>query len=282
MDDETFLRTAYNIILSREPDDNGYRFYLKNLKNGDLSREEIISEFTRSPEFLNLYVTRGNLDIWNQVHKVRLELIQKHLPEGKVILDLGGSTPSDPRGALLHFGYPYTPEKICIVDLPVDKRLMDVTKGEKDFKENNMEVKYYYRSMSDLSCFKDNTFDFVWSGQSIEHITKKDAEKVFDEVFRILKPNGMFALDTPNRRATILQNPYGFINPEHKIEYFYEDFVTLLKNHGFIIKESLGLIDFSKSIKNKRFDTNEFYENYSLNNRPEKSFIFYICGTPKK
>ena len=282
MDDETFVKTAYNIILNREPDYEGYKLYLDSLKKGDLSRIEIIAEFTRSPEFLNLYVTRGKLEIWNKVHEVRLELIKNYLPEGKIILDLGGSSPSNPRGALIHFGYQYTPEKICIVDLPKDKRMMNIAIGEGDISENNLEVKYYYRSMSDLSCFDDNTFDFVWSGESIEHITKNEAEKVFDEVFRILKPSGKFALDTPNRRVTTLQNPYGLINPEHKIEYYYEDFISLLKEHNFQIKESYGLIDFSKSLKKGRLMLDEFYNNCSLNNNPNNSYLFYVCCVPQK
>lgn len=44
--------------------------------------------------------------------------------------------------------------------------------------------------------FPDNSFDLVWSLEVIEHLDKP--EQVFQEIKRVLKPNGHFILTTPN------------------------------------------------------------------------------------
>jgi SAM-dependent methyltransferase len=43
----------------------------------------------------------------------------------------------------------------------------------------------------------DSTFDLVISDNVLEHLT--DPEKVFAEVYRVLKPNGVFLAKTPNK-----------------------------------------------------------------------------------
>ena len=45
--------------------------------------------------------------------------------------------------------------------------------------------------------YADNTFDIVFSNCVIEHIT--DARQFFGEVYRVLKPGGIFLAKTPNR-----------------------------------------------------------------------------------
>jgi len=53
--------------------------------------------------------------------------------------------------------------------------------------------------------FKDNTFDVVYSFYLIEHLEKP--KKMFDEMYRILKPGGLMILWAPN-----IRNPTAMIN----------------------------------------------------------------------
>jgi SAM-dependent methyltransferase len=53
-----------------------------------------------------------------------------------------------------------------------------------------------------LDAFADGTFDLVWSGQSIEHVSREAAERMVREAFRVLVPKGRFCLDTPIRAVT--------------------------------------------------------------------------------
>ena len=45
--------------------------------------------------------------------------------------------------------------------------------------------------------FKNNSFDVVTSFDVIEHIPKPS--KILDEIYRVLKPNGIFIFQTPNK-----------------------------------------------------------------------------------
>jgi SAM-dependent methyltransferase len=46
--------------------------------------------------------------------------------------------------------------------------------------------------------FGDNTFDVVYHSQVLEHIPKDKADYFIDECYRVLKPNGIIRISTPN------------------------------------------------------------------------------------
>ena len=141
------------------------------------------------------------------------------LPPARRIVDLGGGSTWDARGALVALGYPYDFEELVIVDLPPEDR--HPLYHSDWFGTNETDrglVRYEYRSMADLSFADDATVDLIYSGQSIEHVTESDGDLVLKESFRVLKPGGYMAIDTPNGTVCRLQQP-GFIDPDHKVEY---------------------------------------------------------------
>ena len=146
-----------------------------------------------------------------------------------------------PYGALVLMGYPYAFEEIVIVDLPSEDRhelyqdgqtqtTVDVAGGR---------VAYRYHSMTDLSSYPSASFDMVYSGESIEHITRAEAEQVLAEARRVLKPGGVLALDTPNANLTRLQQD-AFIDPDHKYEYRHAEMAAMLRGNGFVIERADG------------------------------------------
>lgn len=87
--------------------------------------------------------------------------------------------------------------------------------------------------------FKNNTFDFVIFKSIIEHLTPKEIEKCFKEIYRVLKKGGRLIIMTPEWY--------------HMYKYFYEDFThrspftkrSLLdcaKYHGFNVIEVTDFI----------------------------------------
>ncbi len=278
--DESYLRMAYRLIFEREIDPDGLMQWSKELRNG-LSRTALIRMLFESIEFqLRPLSTK---DCWHllesKLHNARFKMVRTLLPPAKVILDLGGTSTGDARGALLHFGYPHLPEKLYIVDLPPDERMLVAAEVAQHIKYQNCDIKYVYASMADLTSFEEGTFDLIWSGQSIEHVTREDAEKVFSQAYKLLKPGGKFALDTPNRAVTQIYCSNGYIHPEHKIEYYYGDLCQLLEKYNFKIIEAKGLINFSKTIEASSMESffNESLNTESINNEPETSYCFYIC-----
>lgn len=61
---------------------------------------------------------------------------------------------------------------------------------------------YLYETVLSDCChtpFQDNTFDYITAGELIEH--QDEPKDLVKEMARILKPNGIFALSTPDREA---------------------------------------------------------------------------------
>lgn len=276
---ESYIRMAYWVVFEREIDSDGVAFWLKDLNNG-LRRTDFIKFLFQSLEFQNRFIGDGG---WHQIleklHNARLEMVRSIIPPGKFILDVGGGSSIDPRGSLLNYGYPYLPENIYIVDLPPDIRMGEAAETSKQVRYENCTIEYIYRTMADLTCFPESSFDLIWSGQSIEHITTEEAEKFLLQAYKLLKPGGKLALDTPNRLATKLICPDSYIHPEHKIEYCYQDLCELLEKCNFKVIQSKGIIDLSMSIKLSHMSSfyEEFLKSDNLNNCPETSYCFYIC-----
>ncbi|GHM99846.1 hypothetical protein WSM22_13360 [Cytophagales bacterium WSM2-2] len=81
--------------------------------------------------------------------------------------------------------------------------------------------------------YPDNTFDCVASFQVIEHI--KDDHSYLKEISRVLKPNGLALITTPNRPLSLSRNPW------HEREYTGEELTALAKKY-FSVVEMKGII----------------------------------------
>lgn len=275
----TYLRLAYWAIFEREIDEDGLNGWLKALENG-LSRTELIKHMVSSREFFNKIIGSSGMDqIFHKLHLARIEMVQSLLPSGNTILDIGGYSTADQKGSLLSMGYPYLPKKLYILDLPPDQMMFPGPTWPNPVNYQNCKIEYVYRSMTDLSHFPKKSFDLIWSGESIEHISQQEAEQVLAQSYELLKPGGKLALDTPNRRATELLMPNSYIHPEHKLEYYFKDLSAMLSKHKFRIVQSKGIIDLSKSIAASSLLNfyQECLSSANINDNPDNSFCFYIC-----
>ena len=179
----------------------------------------------------------------------------RSLPRARRILDIGGVALGVPYGALVLMGYPYTFEEIVIVDLPSEDRheLYQDDLSHSSVEVEGGRVSYRYHSMTDLSSYPSASFDMVYSGQSIEHITRAEAEQVLAEAHRVLRPGGVLALDTPNANLTRLQQD-AFIDPDHKYEYRHSELAAMLRGNGFVIERALGINYGGDSVARGVFD----------------------------
>lgn len=216
----------------------------------------------------------------NCIHLSRVKLVMLLLPDSKVIIDLGGAN-----CPLHHIGYPYKFDSLTVVDLPPQNRFEEYR--DKIVKEENTlngPIFTLFTSMTDLSDIKNDSVDLVWAGQSIEHLTEDDLDKVFLEVWRILKPGGYFCFDTPNRLITeIHAGINNFINPDHKKEYYPNEIRNKIINSGFLIEEEKGLCEMFNSYQTKQFDYNDFVTGNQISNNVEISYIqYYKCKKHRK
>lgn len=110
----------------------------------------------------------------------------------------------------------------------------DLETAVKNIKKKNIAFKV--GSAIDLP-FKANTFDTVVCWEVIEHIPKETEMKMFSEVYRVLKPGGIFYLSTPynNFFSNIGDPAWWLIGHRHyslkQLEYFAKQNKFTIKSH---------------------------------------------------
>lgn len=141
-----------------------------------------------------------------------------------------------------------------------------------------------YGDMTELGAFPDETVDFVWSGQSIEHVSPDDGIKMCQAAFRVLKHGGAFCLDTPNRRITEIHTHGiggGFIHPEHCIEYYPDHLKQVLVNAGFEVKHVYGICEMPNTVATRSFCYADFINGKQLTDEVNQAYIQYFhCVKP--
>ena len=145
-------------------------------------------------------------------------------------------------------------------------------------------VRYQYHSMTDLSAFADCSVDLVVSGQTFEHVTRDEGDQVLAESYRVLRPGGFLALDTPNRAVTALEvrdGPAEFINPDHKVEYHHAEMLELFARHGFEVPVSYGLSHMPETAASGKFDVTELLRHPGIYGDPESCYMLaYLALRP--
>ncbi len=76
----------------------------------------------------------------------------------------------------------------------------------------------------DLSRFEAGSFDAVIAFETVEHVTEQ--ERMLAEIDRVLAPDGVLIISTPDRR--LCSEGSGQVNPFHERELSYEEFSALL------------------------------------------------------
>ncbi|MDQ3945048.1 MAG: methyltransferase domain-containing protein [Actinomycetota bacterium] len=275
--DDQFVRTAYNVLLRREPDESGAARFLAGLASGELGRQDVLDHLRWSPEFHHRVPVRDS-QLGHSLHLSRSEFIAG-LPRAERILDLGGSSSYSEWGAMVVMGYPYDFESLTIVALPPADR-QEIYRWDHQptaIESPNGPVRYAYHSMTDLGGYADASFDLVYSGQTIEHVAPDEADHVLGEIHRLLRPGGHLAVDTPNARATRTQQDE-FIDPDHKVEYTHAEMVAKLEGAGFTIAEAKGLNYLGRALAAGEFSVEEATTNTGLFASPEDCYLLaYLC-----
>lgn len=275
---ETVLQIGYRAILHRLPDSYGRADYGPRLRSGELTVEQFGRYLIESREFERVSVGK---DLGLSLHRSRCAFV-RGLPPAERILDLGGTDLGHEWGAMLTMGYPYHFEELVIVDLPPDDRHPIYNKGgvRPTIETPQGTVRYSYHSMVDLSSFEDNSFDLVYSGQSIEHVPVDAADTMLEGAFRVLRPGGSMAIDTPNARLTRLQQDE-LIDPDHTYEYTVKELVDKVSAAGFEVAECKGLNLGRESLARGQFDAAELAQNVGIYADADSCYLTAIlCRKP--
>lgn len=79
--------------------------------------------------------------------------------------------------------------------------------------------------------FENNSFDFIFSEHTFEHLSFSEAQNMISECYRVLKPNGVIRLATPNIEFlfNLYQKPQSKIHTEY-IEWSIAQFCPIIHN----------------------------------------------------
>jgi glycosyltransferase involved in cell wall biosynthesis/predicted SAM-dependent methyltransferase len=212
----------------------------------------------------------------NLIHNARVAMVRTLLPKGDHILDLGGAN-----CPLYKMGYPHHFSKLTLIDLAPDQRHDLYKEIVVDSECSLGQVVLHYTDMTKLDAIDDESVDFAWSGQSIEHVSRADGASMCREVYRVLRKGGAFCLDTPNRRMTEIHTRStggGYIHPEHHVEYYPEEIMEILKNTGFLIKASYGICEMPETLSTGEFHYEDFLLGKKIIDNVADGYIqFYHC-----
>ena len=93
--------------------------------------------------------------------------------------------------------------------------------------------------------FDDKQFDIVLAREVIEHLP--EPHRAIKEAFRVLKPNGLFLVTSPNRDSLHLRvnRMLGYADFtcsfDHIKEYTFREAEEMLRKEGFTIKDTRGI-----------------------------------------
>lgn len=118
--------------------------------------------------------------------------------------------------------------------------------------KNYKNVEFIQMNVPPLTNIPDNSFDVVFASQLIEHI--KDDVKLVDEMYRVLKKDGLLILTTPNKTMSLTRNPF------HVREYTPNEFTQLLSKN------------FQNIEKNGVYGNEKVMEYYEINKESVKKF----------
>jgi ubiquinone/menaquinone biosynthesis C-methylase UbiE len=146
-------------------------------------------------------------------HLHRYALAQK-LVEGKIVLDIASG---EGYGSNL-----LAQNATKVVGVDIDASAVD--RASKKYNKSNLIFK---QGSASLIPSEEKIFDVVVSFETLEHHDKH--EEMMAEIKRVLKPNGICIISTPDK--LIYSDKKNYKNPFHIKELYKDEFKSLLSNH---------------------------------------------------
>ena len=266
----------YRFILNRKIDELGTKSCEGRIANGNFSALGLIARLMKSAEFKQPYLKRTPTQ---QLHGARMAWAAQ-LPEAKLVLDIGGSSPTVPEGALIELGYAHKPEKLIIFDKPPNEQFW----GTPNYSQANTrsfaggQVQYIHGYAEDIlqnDELREQQFDMIYMGQVVEHIFEDKLPNVLLWIKSHLAPGGRFCFDTPNRLITRFETGEDrYIDADHKREYTPEAFTSLLTDAGFEILQQWGILEMPNVVTNQRLTVSDYYDGLQLADSPTQGYCF--------
>lgn len=143
-----------------------------------------------------------------------------------------------------------------------------------DLLENHV---FIHHDLSHSIPLKDQTADFVYSSHFLEHLFKRDAERLLTDCHRALKPGGILRISVPDLAYAVSLYVAG-AKEKMLVDYFFvEDKESFLARHKYmydfeLLKALLEKIGFSQ-VARRAYQEGRTPDIKLLDNRPEDSLF---------
>lgn len=104
-----------------------------------------------------------------------------------------------------------------------------VERANKSYASECNNLKYVCGSIDNIEMVENNSIDVVISFETIEHVDEVVQNKFMKEIKRVLKPDGILIMSTPNKR--IYSDLYNYHNEYHVKEFYQEEFLKFISNN---------------------------------------------------
>lgn len=175
---------------------------------------------------------------WIEKPTIFAQFSIKYFPKSGVLLDLGAGQGQDSR-YFSKLGYTVTSTDFSNNALKFAKEKA---------KRRKLKISYFNLDHSRKLPFKDGPFDIVYSHLSLHYFDNLTTEKLFNEIYRVLKPKGVFAtllntIDDPETKIFekvekgLYKNEYGIIKRYFSLDYLNS---VVKENYKILIMDKKG------------------------------------------
>lgn len=137
----------------------------------------------------------------------------------------------------------------------------------------------FIQASLDLLPFDDSEFDCIVIFEVIEHVNKDIQNKFLKEAKRVLKPEGVLVISTPNKE--IYTDKSGYHNPYHISEFYLDEYKTYLRTEFKNVKlfnQSLYLVS---SIRDEQMNERRVKIIQNPNIDSEGKYMIALCSNEK-
>lgn len=139
------------------------------------------------------------------------------------------------------------------------------------------EYRFVHHDLAYSLPFADSTVDFLYSSHFLEHLFRKDALRLLNESFRVLKPGGVLRISIPDLEYAISLYGKGEKDRMLAAYFFVDDDDSYYARHKYMydysmLSEILSKIGF-KDVKRCSFQQGDVPDLLELDNREEESLF---------
>lgn len=208
------------------------------------------------------------IPIFEADQEIAIEHIQRYISiqeliSGKVVLDAacgeGYGTNIIANNASMVYGI-----DIC-------KEAIDAAKRK--YKKSNIEFNVCSIQKINLP---DNSIDIAVSFETIEHVSESIQKEFLVEIKRVLKPNGMFIISTPNKKN--YSDLFNYENEYHIKEFYEDEFIDFLNDYFSYIKLYSQSFEVTSILSEKNPNHLTVIDNVA---DTESKYIIAVCSNQK-